>query len=177
MKRSGTIRVNFTKRTIEAIPTPKVPKPTKANPNPKAKRVIKYDTTVKGLGLVVQPITGTKSFFWFRRSAGTPTWRTIGSYDDLSIEQARRFAQDWNSKLATWKASDYEGPSPFEERCSVTLGELLADYCAKHLQANAKKPARAIEYANCRSTRTFRSGAIASFTVPGARTSGNSMRT
>ena len=65
----------------------------------------------------------------------------------MSIEQARRFAQDWNSKLATWKASDYEGPSPFEERRSVTLGELLADYCAKHLQANAKKPARAIEYA------------------------------
>ena len=146
MKRSGTIRVNFTKRTIEAIPTPKAPKPTKANPNPKAKRVIKYDTAVKGLGLVVQPITGAKSFFWFRRSAGVPKWLTIGAFPDISIEQARNFAQEKNSRLANWKASGYQGPDPFAERGDISFGKLVDDYIARHLKVNAKDPAKASDY-------------------------------
>jgi integrase len=137
MKRKPTRKINFTKRTIEALRTLK----------PGDKRVIVYDSQVRGLGVVCQPGSGSKSYFWFRRIAGTPTWRTIGSCDDLSIEQARRFAQDWNSKLAHWKASDYHGAAPLEERRDVTLGQLLDDYCSKHLAANAKNPARAIEYA------------------------------
>lgn len=147
MRRKETDRINFTKRSIDAIHTPKAPKPTKANPNPKPKRVIKYDTAVKGLGIVVQPITGSKSFFWFRKVGGVAKWRTIGSADDLTVEQARNFAQSWNSKLASWKASDFAGPGPLESRADPTLAELLSDYCAKHLQANSKNPQRAIDYA------------------------------
>jgi integrase len=134
MKRKATDRRNFTKRLIEGIPTP-----------PK-KRTIIYDSQTRGLGVVVQPGSGNRSYFWFRKVASVPTWRTIGSCNDLSVEQARNFAANWNSKLAVWRASDYSGPGPLEDRRDVTLSELVDDYCAKHLQANAKVPEKAIEY-------------------------------
>jgi integrase len=136
MKRKPTRKINFTKRTIEALRTPK----------PGAKRVIIYDSQVRGLGVVCQPGSGSKSYFWFRRIAGTPTWRTVGRCDEVSIEQARNFAQEWNSRLATWKASDYSGPGPLENRRDVTFGEAVTDYIARHLSQSAKSPEKAAEY-------------------------------
>jgi integrase len=135
MKRKPTRKINFTKRTVEALRTPK----------PGAGRTIIYDSQVRGLGVVVQP-SGSKSFFWFRRIAGTPTWRTIGACDELAIEQARRFAAEWNSKLAVWRASDYSGPGPLENRRDVTFGEAVTDYIARHLSVNAKSPEKAADY-------------------------------
>jgi integrase len=146
MRRRETDRINFTKRVLDAIRTPKVPKPTKANPRPKAKRVITYDTAVKGLGIVVQPITGSKSFFWFRKVAGVAKWETIGAYPDIAIEQARNFAQDKNSRLANWKATDYQGTDPFADRGDISFGKLVDDYIARHLKANAKSPGKAADY-------------------------------
>jgi integrase len=143
MKRKPTRKINFTKRSIQALRTPK----------PGQKRTIIYDSQVRGLGIVCQPGSGSKSYFWFRRIAGTPTWRTIGSCDDLSIEQARRFAQDWNSKLAHWKASDFAGPGPLESRRDVTFGEAVTDYIARHLSANAKSPEKAAEYCRWQTER------------------------
>jgi integrase len=132
-KRSPTSKINFTKRSLEAIR----PKP--------GERTIVYDSQVKGLGCVTQP-SGSQSFFWFRRVGGQPKWETIGPFPDITIEQARNFAQEKNSRLANWKASHYEGADPFAVRAEITFGELVADYIRRHLAVSAKSPGKASDY-------------------------------
>jgi integrase len=66
----------------------------------------------------------------------------------LSVENARGKAHDLNAKLSRWKANNYEGLGPLEQRTRVpTLGEVLDHYCEKHLKANAKNAAAAMKYA------------------------------
>src|SRR5258708_28250772 len=125
-------KVNLTKKFIERLPTPK------------EKRVIVYDSQTRGLGMMTTP-TGHKSFFWFRKLAGYPTWRTIGQHPDLSIEQARAKASEYNSDSADWKSKNYEGASPFERRRELTLNVALEDYVEKHLKAKSKNPDHAVK--------------------------------
>src|SRR5260370_37724944 len=124
-------KINLTKKFIDKIPTPA------------EKRVIVYDSQTRGLGVMVTP-TGHRSFFWFRKIARYPTWRTIGQYPDLSVEQARARASEYNSDSATWKSKNYEGPSPFERRAEVTLAAALEEYSEKHLKAKSQHPDRAV---------------------------------
>lgn len=121
-------RINLTKHAIEALPTPG-----------KDKRDSYSDTRVPGLGVMVQP-TGSKMFFWFRKVRGRRTWRTIGDFPDLSVENARDQATEINTKLARWKSSGYEGPSPFERHGDPTLSAALEDYILKRLRSKAKHP-------------------------------------
>ena len=108
-------RINFTKRTLETLPIPK------------EKRAVWHDANTRGLGLLVQP-TGHKSFFWFRKVNGAPTWQTIGAFPDLSVEQARSSADQFNSDIAEWKRKNYEGPSPFKRQDGFTLGSAFEKY-------------------------------------------------
>jgi integrase len=125
--RSESVKLNFTKARIEALPTPK------------AGRTAYRDDKTRGLGVLVQP-TGTKSFFWFRKVRGKPRWETIGAHLDLTVEQARTRAGELNSKLALWKAHNYESESPFEQRGALTFDGLVEDYILKHLREHAKNP-------------------------------------
>ncbi len=125
-------KVNLTKKFIDKLPTPE------------GKRVLVYDSQTRGLGVMVTP-TGHRSFFWFRKVAGYPTWRTIAPYPDLSIEQARAKASEYNTNTAEWKAKEYEGASPFERRRELTLSAALEEYIEKHLKAKAQNPDRAIK--------------------------------
>src|SRR2546425_5880030 len=102
-----TQRLNLIKKVIDALPTPK------------EKRTIVYDTQTRGLGVMVQR-TGHKSFFWFRKVCGYPTWQTIGAFPDLTVENARAQASELNTKLARWKAANYEGDDPFKQRRDLT---------------------------------------------------------
>lgn len=121
-------KINFTRRSVENLPIPK------------AKRVTHYDEQVRGLGVLIQP-TGHRSFFWFRKIAGRPTWRTIGQFPDFTPEQARSKAEEWNGEMGKWKGNDYEGPSPFERPLTdLTLSLLLDQYVEKHLKQHAKRP-------------------------------------
>lgn len=124
-------RFNFTKKSIEALPTPT------------EKRAAYRDTTTRGLGLLVQP-TGYKSFYWFRKVRGYPTWQTIGAYPDLTVEQARAKASELNTKNASWKANDYDGPDPFTQRRDITLDELIEMYLERQVKAHAARPDRAV---------------------------------
>jgi integrase len=137
-------KFNFTKRSIEALP------------NPKTERVIFRDTGVRGLGLLVQP-TGYRSFFWFRKVRSTPAWKTIGPFPDLSVEQARAKADEFNTMLARWKAADWEGRNPFEQHDSPTLRAALADYAEHRLRKTAKDPDKAIRSMNWMAERYFAS--------------------
>ncbi len=98
------------------------------------------------LGLLLQP-TGRASFFWFRKVRGYPTWKTIGRFPDMTIENARAAAQKYNTDLANWRLANYEGPSPFERQGTPTLQSVLDDYIERHLKANAKNPDKAVKHA------------------------------
>ncbi len=125
---------NFTQRSVEALPAPK------------EKRVAYHDTHVPELGLLVQP-SGHRSYFWFCKVRGIGKWRTIGSAEKLTVEQARDKARAYNGLLTRWKLNDYQGDNPFEKtnRGEPTFGELVEDYLARHLGSHAKRPDEACE--------------------------------
>jgi hypothetical protein len=125
-------KFNFTKHQIAGLPTPS-----------DGERVGYNDTKVPGLGVLVS-YSGTKTFCWFRKVRGRRTWRAIGDFPDLSVENARDAANELNTKLAKWKAGGYEGPDPFEKRLDLTLGSVLEDYIERHVKSEAKNPDRSI---------------------------------
>jgi Arm DNA-binding domain len=125
----ATTEINFTKRSIDALPIPT------------EKRATVYDSRVRGLGLKIEA-SGHRSFFWFRKLRGKPTWKSLGVYPELSIEKARATAQRLNSDSADWKASGYAGPRPAERRTAPTLNDALRSYVENHLAVKAKDPSR-----------------------------------
>ncbi len=113
-------------------------------PTPSQGRRTYYDLQSRGLGILVQP-TGERSFFWFRKVQGFPTWKTIGRFPDVSVEQAREKTSDLNKSLAKWRSDGFEGPDPFERpRGRVTLATVLEDYIERYVRASAKDAERAI---------------------------------
>src|SRR5207302_393017 len=83
MAREKPYRLNFTKSALSAL----------AERN---RRTVYHDLHVHGLCLRVEP-TGTKAFCWFRKVNGRPTFKRIGTFPDLTIEQARVKAAEFNS--------------------------------------------------------------------------------
>lgn len=130
--RKTTTRLNFTKRAIEQLTTPP------------ENRAVYYDSQSRGLGLMIQR-SGHRAFFWFRKVHGRPTWKTIGPFPDLTIEQARARAATLNAQTANWKSKDYEGEDPFRRRRDLTLRKALDDYVDRRVKAHAKNSERAVQ--------------------------------
>lgn len=129
--RAETTKLNFTKGMLEKLKAPAAGKTTI------------YDRQVPGLGVQAMP-TGKKIFFWFRDCHGAPTWRTIGNFPDLSLEDARTKAGENNTKLAKWKADEWAGPNPFARSSgALTLEDLMKAYIEQHLREHAKRPEKA----------------------------------
>jgi integrase len=129
--RQKSHRLNFTKHSLEDIAT-----------DPK-QRTVYHDTRTDGLCLRVEP-SGRKTFCWFRKINGRPTFKHIGLFPDLTVENARDKANEYNHQFARWKADEYQGESPLEpKRRDLTFTVVLEDYVARHLTAAAKDPARA----------------------------------
>jgi len=113
---------------------------------PRTNRYNLYDLDTRGLGIAVYP-SGQRTFFHCRKVQGWPERTTLGAFPDWSIELARGKAEELNAQLSTWKRNNYEGPNPLERPRKVpTLGSVLEEYCAKHLQKNAKNPEKAIKH-------------------------------
>lgn len=108
---------NFIKSRLESLPS--------AAPG---KRDEYRDTKVPGLILRVTD-KGSKTFAVYRRVQGKPARRAIGPYPDLSIEQARKKAQEYNGTIAL-------GEDPHETRrqakAELTFGQVFAKYLAGH---------------------------------------------
>ena len=133
LKRRDTKKVHLTKKAIEICRAKD------------GRRTTIYDSQIPGLGVLIQPQpSGTKSFFWFRKVRDKLTWKTRGEFPAVTVEQARDWAQDLNAKLAKWKGDEFRGPNPFG-RTSLTLGDVLEDYVARHLQSNSKNPDRTVK--------------------------------
>ena len=64
-------------------------------PARKGKRSYFYDETVPGFGIAVTD-KGTKTFFLYRTIGGVPKRVTLGHFPDMSVEAARRKAQEYD---------------------------------------------------------------------------------
>jgi hypothetical protein len=104
-------RLNFTKWDIDALALP-----------PQGKRLWVYDSKVRGLALQVTS-TGAKSFYVVRKVEGRTEFIRLSAYPDLTIEQARKRAQEINGEIARGINPAHERR---EKRREWTLGELWA---------------------------------------------------
>lgn len=110
-------RLRFTKAALTAIGAPA-----------DRSRAVYHDTEVKGLVLIVTA-NGAKSFYVYRRVEGQPTRVFIGRFPDLSVEQARKMAEENNGAIAA-------GRNPHKERKDRkqewTFGELFHWFIEQH---------------------------------------------
>ncbi|SEQ22667.1 tyrosine-type recombinase/integrase [Nitrosomonas ureae] len=115
-------KFNFTKTAIEALPLPD------------KGWIYYYDLKVQGLGIGVGT-TGKKSFILYRKINGKPERITLGRYPDLTIEQARGKASEFNSFIAN-------GLNPSElkrgRKAELTFSELFAEYMERHSKRKKK---------------------------------------
>ena len=129
--RKQTKRINFTVRTLNALPVPK------------QGRLTVYDSR-SHLGLRVDA-NGSKSFFWFRTGrGGAPIFRSLGTHPATLIEKARADANELQGKLEEWRRKEYAGDNPFESpEAEYTFEELVAAYVDKRVAGYAAHPERA----------------------------------
>lgn len=131
MEREGTKRINFTKRTLDALSVPH------------QGRVTYYDSR-SHLGLRVDA-NGVKSFFWFRTGPqGKPIFRSLGTHPITLIDTARATANELQGKLEGWRAKGYAGNDPFAElEAAGTFQDLVDRYIAKRVKGHAARPEKA----------------------------------
>ena len=115
--------INFTKRKLESL-TP-----------PTQGRALYHDAQTRGLGLLLQA-SGFRSFFWYRKIHGQPTWKTIGPFPEWTVEQARGKAAEYNAHWA-------QGKEPFAKTNTETFGAVFERYVQQHLGTDAKNPEKA----------------------------------
>lgn len=110
---------NLTKAIIDALPAADA-----------GKRYFVYDAKTRGLAVRVTD-KGAKSFYIYRWAAGKPQQIKIGPYPDLTIEQARKRADELNGAIAL-------GRDVGEERRAVREDPTFGDLFAWYLEAHAK---------------------------------------
>jgi integrase len=113
-KRKETVRLNFTKRSLEAIPIPK------------EARVTCRDTDQRGLGFMVTP-HGHKTFFWFRKVNGRAEFKNIGEFPSTTIDVARQQARKYNDQRDEIRRNDGIGKM-FESRQGLTFAAVFEQY-------------------------------------------------
>jgi integrase len=119
-KRTALRKFRFTKDKIDALKAPTT-----------GQRAYSYDTVIHGLAIAVSTL-GKKTFLLYRKVHGRPERINIGPYPDVSIDQARRRADELNGKIAG-------GENPAAKRRSVRDEDTLEDLFLKYLERHAKK--------------------------------------
>jgi integrase len=115
--------INFTKKTLSTLPKP-----------PKGKRTYYKDSQVKGL-VVMVTANGSLSFYLRKKIKCVTERFYLGSYPDLTIENAR--------KNCTLKLAEIaNGIDPKEEkmrlRQEMTLGDLFIEYMERYSKLHKK---------------------------------------
>ncbi len=112
---------SFTKASLAALPLPLL-----------GKRSYYRDPKTRSLYLVITD-KGTRSFVFYRKIKGRPERLLLGRLDELSIEQARERATEFNTRVA-------QGWDPREERHKAeiepTLGESFEVFMTRHARVN-----------------------------------------
>jgi len=104
------------------------------------------DAKVRGLKLLVYP-SGAKSFLVYRKIQGKPERVFIGKWPDITVERARKMAEQTNGAIA-------QGRNPAEEkrqhRLEGTFGNLFDRYLELHARPNKQPRSVAEDEANYR---------------------------
>lgn len=110
-------RLNFTKDAIAALP-----------PADAGRQATYHDTKVPGL-IVLVTASGAKTYYVYRRINGRPERVKIGRCNELTVDQARKLAQEKIGAIAM-------GQDPARARRDalreMTFGELFAWYMENH---------------------------------------------
>ena len=114
--------IGFTKLKIEALPAP-----------PAGTRAVYHDSKGAGLQLRITD-KGIKTFSVFRRiKGGAPERVTLGRFPDVSVENARRRAEELTGIMA-------KGDSPAKDlrikRQEMTLSDLFDEYMTRRAALN-----------------------------------------
>ncbi|MFG0333744.1 MAG: tyrosine-type recombinase/integrase [Maioricimonas sp. JB049] len=120
--RSGPKRIRFTKRTLQGLAPP-------------AKgRVYWYDDRSPSLCLCVTH-TGARTFYSYRKIDGKPVRLRLGSFPDMSVENARKACEAAAGDIA-------RGQNPHEQkkarREEWSLGDLWDWYLKRHAKPHVK---------------------------------------
>jgi len=118
-----TTRLNFTKRSLTALPSPE-----------HGKRVYYYDTKCRGLSLCAYS-SGKRSFQLYRKIQGKPERILIGHSPEITVEQARKHAQNLIARIA---AGDNPNEIKRALRGEMTL-KALHEYYMEHYAKIHKK--------------------------------------
>ena len=117
----ATIKLNFTQKALDGL-------------SPQPQRYYVHDTKIRGLCLSVFP-SGTKTFMLYRKVNDRPVRITLGRFDDLTIEQARKQAEGFNNEIA-------QGNNPREainsKRKELTFDDFFQVYLEKHAKVYKK---------------------------------------
>ena len=111
-------------------------KPALASVEPAAKGVkdYYYDQREPGLMLAVTH-TGTKTFYLYKRIEGRPERLMLGRFPDLSVENARKAAQEAKGQIAT-------GANPQKDKRAIrdemTFGALFTEYLEKYSKVHKR---------------------------------------
>ena len=123
------------------MPTKKLTKRAIDEVKPTAHRFEIWDTEIKGLGLRVAP-SGRKVYVLkYRTSDGTQRKPVIGTHGALTLEQARRQANDMLSTVRS-------GGDPSKDRKEARQAPTVADVCERYLEKHArphKKPISVVD--------------------------------
>ncbi len=115
--------INFTIQAISKLPLPEA-----------GKRSYYKDTQQKGLLLDIRS-SGTMSFYVYKKIKGRPERIFLGTYPDLSVENARK-----NAKITIGLIA--QGKNPQDDarhvRNETTLKQLFEDYMTRHSKLNKK---------------------------------------
>ncbi|MDA8259207.1 MAG: tyrosine-type recombinase/integrase [Betaproteobacteria bacterium] len=123
-------RIKFTKRTLDALSLPEG-----------TARAVYHDSEVRGLELRVTA-SGRKTFSVRRRVKNSALERfTIGTYPDISVEQAQRKALELIGRFA---AGDSPAAERRAKRGEMTLAEAFSHYMAD--RENKRKRPEKIRY-------------------------------
>lgn len=122
-------KINFTKATLDNLPLPDT-----------SKRSTVHDSKATGLQLRVTS-TGAKTFSLYRRvKGGEPERITLGQYPDMTIEQARKQAAQYNLVIESG-----ENPAKAKRKArtaadgELTLRQAFDRYVSDYLTPHGKK--------------------------------------
>ncbi len=119
----ASYKINFTKVTLE-----KIEHPIKMSIRKGGVYDTYYDTNEKGLTLLASN-GGAKTFYLYKKLNGRPIRVKLGSFPDMTIEQARRRAVDNRSKINS-------GENPKEEsrktKLDISFGAMFEEYMERY---------------------------------------------
>ena len=116
-------KVNFTKKTLEALPLP-----------PLGKRFAFKDAKERGLIIRVTS-SGQKTFQLYQKHQGRPVRVSLGIFPDMSIENARKAALKAKGSLSVGTNPNIEKNKIRQE---ITLKELFVMYMEKYSKIEKK---------------------------------------